>query len=322
MSNKSEGENFAALVSAAATDGTYSELLLNSEPTRLCDGRFVHVGLARGSEGLAMARIIWELIGRRRDVFVSIPELPRRFGLVRRFLLSSVQGVLTSADIAGKLGRLGFRNRIPLCSDVDSQSLLRCPLTRTAEAAHRLVHLGELSPESGAAEFLTSAIAWAEDNPTVPIDIAWLGDGDLRGILQAQPVPANLSQSFGPVPGAAELADTLSQCGIAVIPGFSDARISWITHAMLAGLPVLGSVRVDHVRSLVIENETGWLFDPLNDRQIQAALSACMATPSDQLTDMRFAARSRAASRNDPVFHSMSFKELAHRVVPAAAAQQ
>jgi glycosyltransferase involved in cell wall biosynthesis len=317
MLTKREAEDFETFVSAAAADGTFCEPLLNSEPTRLHDHRLIHVGLTRGFAALAMARIIWELIGRPRGAFVSIPELPRRSGILRRFLRSSVQGVLTSADIAGRLDRIGFSSRIPLRCDTESQHLLGCPLVRAAPEAHRLVHLGELSPECGAAEFLTSVIAWAEDNPTVPIDITWLGDGDLRGILQAQPLPANLTQSFEPTPASPDMAASLARCGVAVIPGFSETGISWIQNAMLAGLPVLGSVRVKHIRSFVVGDETGWLFDPLNDRELHAALSACMATSPDKLDEMRAAARSKAASRNDAVDDRRSYQEPAHLGVPA-----
>jgi hypothetical protein len=61
MSIQGDGGDFAAFVMAAASEGTCSDLLLKSGHSRVNDGRFVHVGLTRGANGLAMARIAWEL---------------------------------------------------------------------------------------------------------------------------------------------------------------------------------------------------------------------------------------------------------------------
>jgi glycosyltransferase involved in cell wall biosynthesis len=167
------------------------------------------------------------------------------------------------------------------------------PLTRSGPDAHRIVYIGELTPNGGVAEFLSSAIAWAEANADVPVEIMWLGEGDLLGILQAQPVPCNLSQTFEPTPSPNILVEKLARCGLLALPGFTDLRTCWIGEAMAAGLPVLGSIRETRVRSLVVRDESGFLFDPRSSAEVVAALDAALNSTPAQLDGMRAAARAR-----------------------------
>jgi glycosyltransferase involved in cell wall biosynthesis len=124
-------------------------------------------------------------------------------------------------------------------------------------------------------------------------EILWLGSGDLRGVLLAQPVPRNLRQDFAPIPGAAELAALLSRCGLLVVPSLSDGCSAYIAEAMAAGLPVLGSVHDTLANKWIVQNKTGWLFDPLRGEEMSAALSAALTATPAHLDKMRVAARAR-----------------------------
>jgi hypothetical protein len=176
---------------------------------------------------------------------------------------------------------------------------MNCRLTRTGPDAHRIVYVGELTPRGGAAEFLSSTIAWAEANLEAQVEIMWLGEGDLLGVLRAQPAPTNLSQTFARIPSSNGLATLLERCGLFVMPGLTDLRHCWITEAMAAGLPVLGSVRDTQVRALVVQNESGWLFDPLREKEMSAALNAALTATPTRLDEMRAAARARIKVLHD-----------------------
>ena len=229
-----------------------------------------------GIAGLRAARSIWQLIKRRSGAHGGgssrVTDGPR-----------ASSRVVTSRDSSGL------------------QVFMNCELTRTGPDAHRIVYVGELTPRGGAAEFLSSAIAWAEANPKAQVEIMWLGEGDLLGVLQAQPAPTNLSQTFARIPSSNGLATLLERCGILVIPGLTDLRHCWITEAMAAGLPVLGSLRDSHVHALVVQNESGWLFDPLREKEMSAALNAALTATPARLNEMRAAAHARiGVLHNEP----------------------
>jgi len=219
------------------------------------------------------ARGIWTLIRRRRDLKASLGPPPRLISSLRQMQLA---------------------NRAPPPpEDIDHWAFMSCQLSRADADAHRIVYVGELTPRCGVAEFLSGAITWAEANPEVLVEIMWLGEGDLLGVLQAQPTPASLRQTFAPSPPCDTLPALFARCGLFVMPNLTGLRFCWITEAMAAGLPVLGSVRDIHVRALVVQNENGWLFDPLREREMSAALHAALTATPAQLDEKRGAARSR-----------------------------
>jgi glycosyltransferase involved in cell wall biosynthesis len=240
-------------------------------------------------------------------------HIRKRQGAVRSLLRSYMNSLTMCQNMV--TGPVGARvhDAHAMLDDDDILSKLLCyPIERSASDAHRLLYMGELCPEGGGLDFLSAAIAWAEAHPGDTINITWLGAGDLRGVFQAQPMPANLNQCFGSLPGSNDLANVLRQSGILIVPSLSDRWSRWMMDAMASGLPVLGSVRSSQVRSLVVPNENGWLFDPLRG-EIFAALTRARATPTEDLHSMRIAARNRvkaaytrpAAARADRILATM-----------------
>ncbi len=167
------------------------------------------------------------------------------------------------------------------------------PPVRFGAAAHRLVFAGELVPAAGVAEFLICAAGWAEQHPDRPVEIWWVGDGDLRGVLRAQPLPANLSQRFLGDLDAEQAATVLGQCGLLVAPTLSSERRLLVAEGMAAGLPVIGSIHSRAVRELVDDGETGWLFDAAWPDTFARALNRALGTDADELNRMRAACCAR-----------------------------
>jgi glycosyltransferase involved in cell wall biosynthesis len=132
-----------------------------------------------------------------------------------------------------------------------------------------------------------------------------LGDGALRGGLEALCGELGLKTTMGFSPGGTEHTEgknlklnscklqTSKECGLVVFPGFrqigelpgfyagSGAFVHpaleepWglvINEAMASGLPVLSSRNVGAAEELVVEGKTGFLFDPKNVEEIAAAL--------------------------------------------------
>ena len=59
-----------------------------------------------------------------------------------------------------------------------------------------LACVGALSASSAAADVLDGVLALAEAYPSREFLIRWIGAGDMRGVLTAQPLPGNLKQHF------------------------------------------------------------------------------------------------------------------------------
>jgi len=217
---------------------------------------------------------IWKLIRRHRSLSVHAGALPHLIWNRRQMRLRK-WGVVPPDTI-------------------DHQPFMNCQLARTEPDAHRIAYAGELTPRGGVAEFLSTAIAWADANPVVLVEIIWLGEGDLLGVLQAQPAPANLRQTFASIPTCDVLATLFGRCGIFVIPSLSNLQFNWITAAMAAGLPVLGSVHDNYVRAAVVQNKNGWLFDPFREEEMSTALNTALTATPAQLNEMREAAREQS----------------------------
>ncbi len=227
-------------------------------------------------------------------LLVCATDAPQRFGPRERAVLDRADAVLAEGKtvahaverFAGPVGRV-FSVAMPF----EVKSLLECGQSRPAPQAHRLIHAGDLSPPSGAADLLTCVAACAEQQPDRGVEVWWAGEGDLAGVLAAQPLPRNASQRFLGRLDAAGMASAFGQCGLLVVPSLADGGQALIAQGMAAGLPVLGSNRSRAVRQFVREGVTGWLFDPLQPADTVHALNRALDTPVEQLDQMRDSAR-------------------------------
>ena len=258
----------------------------------------------------ALQAIAYRRLRRRTRLLLWVTR-PPRIGTLSRFVMSRVDGVLAHAEAAASVELLGMPSAriFPLAEPHDA-----CAPgvhARSPEQAHRLVYAGDLTPQAGVADILASAASWAEHHPGRGVEIWWVGEGALRGVLEAQPLPENLSQRFLGRLGAEETDRAFAHCGILVVPTLVNDRHPMLAEAMSLGLPVLGSLRSRKVRDWVREGDTGWLFDPLSPAQISAALATALDTAAPRLDRMRVACRARVAA--------MSPHGLAERLERAVA---
>lgn len=178
---------------------------------------------------------------------------------------------------------------------------LALPLHRPDVAARRLAFVGQLTPETGVADLLWAADAWAERHGKQMIRIVWAGEGDLKDVLVGQPTAANLLQDFVSPQSALPLAAVFGRCGMLVAPILSEGVASVIATAMAAGLPVLASSRQTAAVRWIVHGRTGWLFDPRLPGTRLEALERAMATPAAVLAQMRERARARAVATENTV---------------------
>ena len=232
----------------------------------------------------------------------SLPKQPLSEAHYRRRLtapLLDFVSALRGAISAFGQGHVGERRELTLRQVADITALLGCSLERTQETATRILYLGDLSPQSGVVDLLACITAWADRHRDIPVDICWAGTGDLQGVLRAQAMPPNLTQSFTPPPADDAIASLVARCGILAVPNTGLVDLLPIAQAMAAGLPVFGSARCPEARLLVTSTATGWLFDPLSPVEMSAALDAALSTSPMRLAEMRAAARHRVSALCD-----------------------
>lgn len=271
--------------------------------------------ISEGFDTPALQAALYRSASRNSRFLLCATEPPQRFGLRERAILGMADGVLADGEaVAHAVEQLRFpASRIfPVSAPYDVEAFLGCRRTRSGPEAHRLVFAGELSPQSGAADLLIALAAWAEQHPGRPVEIWWVGEGDLSGVLEAQPLPDTMSQRFLGRLGAAETAGAFEQCGLLAVPSLADDRMSPIPEALAAGLPVLGSRRNRKVRQLVRDGVNGWLFDPLQPAEMLRALDLALGSPPETLDQMQ--ERGRALLRPAA---SQGFADLIRKAVAA-----
>ncbi len=217
----------------------------------------------------------------------------------RRSLWDSAREML-SAPGGFSYGRSGMRRRAMLAEQQGTLAeYLAIPLCRTTQAAYRILHADDLTPASGAADFLNAVSLWAEAHPDRTVELCWAGEGDLRGVLRAQPLPPNVQQSFTGALTPAHLAGHMAISGLLAAPCLGRSWPPHLLEAMAAGLLVLGSRRNPVTSSLVVHNTTGWLFDPHAPQSMAAALNAAFSLGTGPLDAMRALARTTAIAFQD-----------------------
>ena len=157
-----------------------------------------------------------------------------------------------------------------------------------------------------------------------------LGDGELRGELmqhsselgltiveydEAQDLKRNSYKFKTPADGGAvvftgfrqiqELPEFYARAGAFIHPALEEPWGLVINEAMASGLPVLSSNNVGAAEELVIDGDTGSLFDPENIDEMARA----MAEMSEMSTDERMAMGRRAMQRLERLAPKRAFGE-------------
>jgi glycosyltransferase involved in cell wall biosynthesis len=89
----------------------------------------------------------------------------------------------------------------------------------------------------------------------------------------------------------AELPAFYGSAGAFIHPALSEPWGLVINEAMASGLPILSSKNVGAAEELLIEGETGFLFDPMDLQAISAAMHQIATLPEDRRQQMGESAR-------------------------------
>ncbi len=258
---------------------------------------------------------LYRMFASRSRLLLCATERPRRYGAMQRLVLSRADRILADGDDvidAVELLRFPSSPAYPMAVPADIELFSAGPRVRGDGEAHRLIYAGELSPESGAADVLICVAAWAEQHPDQRAELWWAGEGDLSGVLEAQPLPDNMAQRFLGRLDRAGLAAAFGQCGVLVTAPLAQGGPPLLAEALAAGLVVLGSRRISRVRQTVREGGLGWTYDPVRPEEMMHAFGLALASSTDEMNRMRD--QCRAMVRNPA---SESFPERVRAAVAA-----
>jgi glycosyltransferase involved in cell wall biosynthesis len=248
------------------------------------------------SSGFGLAFVQGTIYCRLRHAILLtwLLDLPKRPTILTQKMWRLADGVLvTEAATSELLQSWGFPpSRVYVVNEGTPAPL---PCGHDDSRLRRLLFVGAMEPESGAADFLLALVCWAEQYTSSQVEIWWVGDGPLRGVLAAQPTPGNLIQHFLEPISREELPSFLAGGGILVVPSFSGRIPDVVPEALSLGLPILGSSRSRAVRELVRNGLSGWVFDPLNETAMYRALNAALRCPVETLRRMGMLAQGREA---------------------------
>ena len=237
---------------------------------------------------------IYRWLSRRVTLVVFVTEPPDRLGLIASSILRVADGVLVDSEAAAlAMSKPGSpaRTVCRIAPDYHLDRFLQIAPTRSADQARRIIVMCDLTPGSGAADLLVAVTAWSEAHPGQAVELNWIGEGDMAGLLAAQPLPDNLSQLFLGLLDPGQVAASFARCGLLVMPSIVEDMHAPIAEALAAGLPVLGSRRSRDIRHLVADGVNGWLFDPLTTGDMLDGVTRALGTSGQLLDGMRTRAR-------------------------------
>ncbi len=257
-------------------------------------------------------------------VLLCIEEMPSSLRVVHRVILGGVDAVLVHSDaLARAVHAFGVpASRIVLSSGRDDFALFNRPVRPRVNGDLQIVHVGELEPEAGVADFLLCVAAWAERNPQRRVGIRWCGEGCLRGVLEAQPLPPNVQQVFPGRTTRKEMAATFHNCDMLAVPVLADSWDDVVPEALTAQLPVLGSTQSRAVADLVVHGTNGWVFDPFENGAMARTVELALNTLPEDLDRMRACAAEQPKpslpSLNERIWHALGLEGAGPDLDPAS----
>jgi len=234
-------------------------------------------------------------------------------GKLRRLLRRFVRGRVDAATFNGPscrryLTRIGFRDEqlfhFPYC--VDEEKTWRGERGFSQDDHRNLIYCGSINERKNILPFAESLASWLSEQSgkrTVTLSIA--GEGELAAKvleLQSDRLEIRMLGNCDPE----QLASAYRDADICAFPSLGDEWGLVPTEAMKSGIPVLGSTLAQSVEETVVDNETGWVFDPRQESSMKNAIGRALSTSSAELQVMGEAARS-AVAYISPQFSAQQF---------------
>ena len=226
--------------------------------------------------------ILWATLSERTEQDRSwIREITRRW-IVRRIDSAFVNGK-SGERYLRKLGYKGTTFTVPYAiDDTPFLSYRYDPIPGFT----RILYAGQLVPQKGLRAFCAALNRWCLDHPLHRVEFLLAGDGPEQKVLPSLLTADNVKICVLPKMPQSELAEHYRNSDLFAFPTLGDEWGVVVNEAMIAGLPVLGSIYSQAVTEMVKDGENGWLFDPLDMQSIYEVLTRALLTPTSRLKIM------------------------------------
>ena len=208
---------------------------------------------------------------------------------LRKLILKIADGVLVNGSSGVRyIHGLGYpRHKIHTVPQATEQAPFRAPATRSSADTTRLLYVGQLIERKGLQQFHEHLVRWCETHTHRKVRWTIIGSGPLSEAIQAWERPANYDLQllhevpYAEIPGHYHAADLFA------FPTFADEWGLVVNEALIAGLPVLGSVFSQAVEDLVKDGVNGWTFRPDHADELARALDRALESTPEQLDMLR-----------------------------------
>jgi glycosyltransferase involved in cell wall biosynthesis len=209
--------------------------------------------------------------------------------LIRRLILKVADGVLVNGSSgAAYIEGLGFpRKRIHVVPQATDNEIFAGPAVRADDCVSKLFYAGQLIERKGLVQFHEQLSKWCSLHPNRKISWTLVGTGPLRKAVEAWECPANYALNLMDEVPYSELPAQYHRADIFALPTLADEWGLVVNEAMIAGLPVLGSVYSQAVDDLVAEGQNGWRFRPDHSDEVFEALSRALDCNRETWNAMR-----------------------------------
>ncbi|WP_112873389.1 glycosyltransferase family 4 protein [Paracoccus endophyticus] len=180
----------------------------------------------------------------------------------------------------------------------------------------RLVAVGRLAEQKGFGLLVPALIAARAVHPDLTLTL--VGDGPLRGAIEAQALRAGLGEALRLTGwlSPAEVRAQIAQADALVVPSFAEGLPVVIMEAMALARPVV-STWIAGIPELVVPGQTGWLVAPGDAAPLAHAMVEVAGTSADQRAAMGQAGRARVIARHDVTESARRLTALIAETTPA-----
>jgi len=158
------------------------------------------------------------------------------------------------------------------------------------EPGSYFLYFGRLASEKGVATLLRAAKA-------VGVPLKLVGTGPEEATLRTLQQSISSDAEFLGYRSGADLHELIRRARAVVLPSewYENAPMS-VLESYALGKPVIGA-HIGGIPEMIVEGETGWLFEALNIDALSTVLDQCSFLPDDKLAEMGRAGRALVEKR-------------------------
>ena len=209
--------------------------------------------------------------------------------VIRRLILKAADGVLVNGSSgAAYIEGLGFpREKIHEVPQATDNDIFAGPASRAADSVCKLLYAGQVIERKGLAQFHEQLARWCSLHPERKICWTLAGTGTMSETVKSWKRPANYELILLDEIPYHDLPAQYHAADIFTFPTLSDEWGLVVYEAMIAGLPVLGSVYSQAVEDLVVEGRNGWRMRPDDPDEVLRTLSRALDCSRETWDAMR-----------------------------------